>query len=102
MKIKKNMLVRVISGNNKGKEGKVLFVHSKQSKVIIEGVNFIKKTVRPTQENTAGGFVEREAPIHISNVMAINNGIAGKVGWKLLGDGSKIRISKKNNEEIKV
>jgi len=102
MKIKKNMLVKVISGNNKGKEGKVLFVYSKKSKVIIEGVNFIKKTVRPTQENTAGGFVEREAPIHISNVVALNNGIAGKVGWKLLEDGSKIRISKKNNEEIKV
>jgi len=102
MNIKKNMIVKVISGNNKGKEGKVLFVLSKKSKVIIEGVNFIKKTVRPTQENTTGGFVEREAPIHISNVMAIHNGVATKVGWKILDDGTKVRISRKNNEEIKV
>jgi len=102
MNIKKNMIVKVISGNNKGKEGKVLFVLSKKSKVIIEGVNFIKKTVRPTQENTTGGFIEREAPIHISNVMAIHNGVATKVGWKILDDGTKVRISRKNNEEIKV
>ena len=102
MNIKKDMIVKVISGNNKGKEGKVLFVLSKKSKVIIEGVNFIKKTVRPTQENTTGGFVEREAPIHISNVMAIHNGVATKVGWKILDDGTKVRISRKNNEEIKV
>ena len=102
MNIKKNMIVKVISGNNKGKEGKVLFVLSKKSKVIIEGVNFIKKTVRPTQENTTGGFIEREAPIHISNVMAIHNDVATKVGWKILDDGTKVRISRKNNEEIKV
>jgi len=102
MNIKKNMVVKVISGNHKGKEGKVLFVSTKNSRVVIEGVNLIKKAIRPTQENTAGGFVEREASIHLSNVMAIHNGIPTKIGWKLLDNGSKIRISKKNNEEIKV
>ena len=102
MNIKKNMVVRVISGNNKGKEGKVLHVSSKTSRIIIEGVNFIKKATRPSQENTAGGFVEREASIHISNVMVVQNGSITRIGWKLLDDGSKIRISKKNNEEIKV
>tara|TARA_B100001250_G_C19734306_1_gene760040 strand:+ start:659 stop:967 length:309 start_codon:yes stop_codon:yes gene_type:complete len=102
MKIKKNMIVKVISGNNKGKEGKVLFVSTKKSRVLIEGVNLIKKTVRPTQENTSGGFVEREAPIHISNVMAVHNGNPTKIGWRKLEDGIKVRISKKNNEEIKV
>ena len=102
MKIRKNMIVKVISGNNKGKEGKVLFVSTKKSKVLIEGVNIVKKTIRPTQENTSGGFVEREAPIHISNVMAVHNGISTKISWKKLKDGTKVRISKKNNSEIKV
>jgi large subunit ribosomal protein L24 len=102
MNIKKNMTVKVISGNSKVKQGKVLFVSYKNSRVVIEGVNLIKKTVRPTQENTAGGFVEREGSIHISNVMVVHNGLATKVGWKILDDGSKVRISKKNNEEIKV
>lgn len=102
MKIKKNMLVKVISGNNKGKEGKVLFVFTKSSRVLIEGVNLIKKTIRPTQENTSGGFVEREAPIHISNVMAVYNGVPTKISMKRLEDGTKVRISKKNNGEIKV
>ena len=102
MKIRKNMIVKVISGNNKGKEGKVLFVSTKNSKVLIEGVNLIKKTVRPTQENTSGGFVEREASIHISNVMAVQNGVPTKISWKKLKDGTKVRISKENNSEIKV
>ena len=102
MKIKKNMIVKVISGNNKGKEGKVLFISTKKSRVLIEGVNLIKKTIRSTQENTSGGFVEREAPIHISNVMAVYNGNPTKIGWKKLEDGTKVRISKKNNAEIKV
>ncbi len=102
MNIKKDMTVKVISGNNKGKQGKVLFVSYKTSRVVIEGVNLIKKTVRPTQENTSGGFIEREGSIHISNVMAVHNGLATKIGWKVLDNGSKVRISKKNNEEIKV
>ena len=70
MKIKKDMLIRVVSGNDKGKEGKVLFVLPKKSKVVVEGINIMKRTIRPTQENPSGGFVEREAPIHVSNLMA--------------------------------
>ena len=60
MKIKKDMLIRVVSGNDKGKEGKVLFVLPKKSKVVVEGINIMKRTIRPTQENPSGGFVERE------------------------------------------
>ena len=96
------MVVRVISGNNKGREGKVLFVSTKNSRVLIEGVNLIKKTIRPTQENTSGGFVEREGPIHISNVMAVYNGNPTKIGWKKLENGTKVRISKRYNGENKV
>lgn len=100
MHVKQGMLVKVISGNHKGQEGKILNVFPGQSRVIIEGVNFRKRASRPTQENPSGGFVEREAPIHISNVMIINNGKPTRIGYKVLEDGSKIRISKKTNEEI--
>ena len=100
MHVKQGMLVKVISGNHKGQEGKILNVFPGQSRVIIEGVNFRKRSSRPTQENPSGGFVEREAPIHISNVMIINNGKPTRIGYKVLEDGSKIRVSKKTNEEI--
>ena len=100
MHVKQGMLVKVISGNHKGQEGKILNVFPGQSRVIIEGVNFRKRASRPTQENPSGGFIEREAPIHISNVMIINNGKPTRIGYKVLEDGSKIRISKKTNEEI--
>ena len=100
MHVKQGMLVKVISGNHKGQEGKILNVFPGQSRVIIEGVNFRKRASRPTQENPSGGFVEREAPIHISNVMIINNGKPTRIGYKVLDDGSKIRVSKKTNEEI--
>ena len=62
----RGMEVRVVCGNHKGLEGKVLNVFPKKQKVIIEGVNFRKRATRPTQDNPSGGFVEREAPIHIS------------------------------------
>ncbi len=63
-------------------------------------MNFRKRAARPTQENPSGGFVEREAPIHISNVMVVHNGKPTRIGYKILDDGSKVRISKKTNEEI--
>ena len=94
------MTVKVLSGNHKDAEGKVLNVFPKKQRLIIEGVNFRKRAARPTQENPSGGFVEREAPIHISNVMLVHNGEATRVGYKNLEDGSKVRISKKTNEEI--
>ena len=100
MHVKKGMLVKVVSGNHKGMEGKILNVFPKKNKVIIEGVNFRKRASRPTQENPSGGFVEREAPLHISNVMIVHNGTPTRVGYKILEDGSKVRISKKTNEEI--
>ena len=102
MHVKKGMLVKIISGNHKGMEGKILNVFPDKNRVIVEGVNFRKRASRPTQENPSGGFVEREAPIHISNVMTVHGGQATRVGYKLLDDGSKVRISKKTNEEIEV
>ena len=100
MHVRKGMLVKVVSGNHKGMEGKILNVFPKKNKVIVEGVNFRKRASRPTQENPTGGFIEREAPLHISNVMVVNNGMPTRVGYKVLDDGTKIRISNKTEEEI--
>lgn len=69
--VKKDDLVRVIAGADRGKEGKVLQVLRKQNRVIVEGVRIVKKAQRPTQENPKGGFQEKESPIHISNVKLI-------------------------------
>ena len=102
MHVKKGMLVKVVSGNHKGMEGKILNVFPNKNRVIVEGVNFRKRAARPTQENPSGGFVEREAPIHVSNLMVVHNNKIVRVGWKTLKDGSKVRIAKKLNEELKV
>ena len=102
MLIKKGMQVRVISGAHKGKEGKVLFSMPKKQRVIIEGINFIKKSTRPSQENPNGGIVEKEASLNVSNVMVIQGGSTSRIGYKVLDDGSKVRILKKTNEESEV
>ena len=100
MHVKKGMTVKILSGNHKDAEGKVLNVFPKKQRLIIEGVNFRKRATRPSQENPSGGFIEREAAIHISNVMLVHNGQATRVGYKSLEDGTKVRVSKKSNEEI--
>ena len=102
MIIKKDMVVRVISGANKGQEGKVLFVNPKKNRLIVEGVNFIKKSTRPTQDNQKGGIIEKEASIDISNVMVLQNNKVSRIGYKILDNGSKVRIFKKTNEETEV
>ena len=102
MLIKKGMQVRVISGAHKGEEGKVLFSSPKKQRVVVEGVNFIKKSTRPSQENPNGGIVEKEAPIHVSNIMVLQNGVTSRIGYKVLDNGSKVRFLKKNNEESEV
>ncbi len=102
MLIKKGMTVKVISGAHKGMEGKILFVSPKKQRVIIEGINFIKKSTRPSQENPNGGIVEKEASLHVSNVMVLHNGQTSRIGYKILEDGTKVRIFKKTNEETKV
>jgi len=102
MLIKKEMIVRVISGAHRGMEGKVLFVSPKKNRVIVEGVNLIKKSTRPTQDNPNGGIIEKEASLHISNVMVLQNNDVSRIGYKILDDGSKVRIFKKTNEETEV
>jgi len=102
MRIRKGMKVRVIKGNHKGSEGKILFVFPKDNKAIVEGVNFIKRAVRPTQNNPSGGYTEKEAPIHLSNLMLVQKDQTTRIGFKVLDDGSKVRIGKKTGEEVEL
>ena len=101
MNIKTGMNVRVIRGNHRGREGKILYVFPKKERVIIEGVNLIKRHTRPSQENPQGGIVEKEGAIHVSNVMLVHSGKPTRIGYKKLDDGSKVRISIRTGEEIK-
>tara|TARA_Y100000768_G_scaffold222593_1_gene167849 strand:- start:785 stop:1087 length:303 start_codon:yes stop_codon:yes gene_type:complete len=100
MHIIKGMMVKVISGNHKGQSGKVLDIFPKKMKAIVEGVNFRKRSVRPTQDNPSGGYVDREAPLHLSNLMVLHNDQATRVGYKKLENGKKVRISVKTREEL--
>jgi large subunit ribosomal protein L24 len=72
MKIRKNDMVMVVAGNDRGKTGKVLKVFPKESRIIIEGINIRKRHTKPTQKKPQGGITEKEAPIHVSNVMIID------------------------------
>ena len=102
MLIKKGMKVRVISGAHKGQEGKVLFSSPKNQRIVVEGVNFIKKSTRPSQENPNGGIVEKEASLHVSNVLVVQSGNTSRLGYRVLDEGSKVRILKKTNEESEI
>lgn len=89
MKIKKNDMIEVIAGADKGKKGKVLQVFPKKERLLVEGVNFITKHQRQTSANSPSGRIEKEAPIHISNVALLRNDKKVKVGFKHLEDGKK-------------
>jgi large subunit ribosomal protein L24 len=97
MKIKKGDTVEVISGKDAGKRGRVLVADPAKERVVIEGVNMIKRHTRPNpQKRVQGGIVEREAPINASNVMVVSpdSGQRTRVGYKLLDDGRKVRIAR--------
>lgn len=102
--IKKGDLVKVLTGNSKGSEGKVLTINATSYRAIVEGVNKISKHTKPNAKNTNGGIVEQEAAIHISNLMLIDpaTGIPTRVGRKLDEKTKKlVRVSKKSGEVIK-
>jgi large subunit ribosomal protein L24 len=107
MKIKKNDNVMVISGNSKGKTGKVLKVFPKDERVIVEGVNLRKRHTKPSQSNPQGGILEKESPINVSNVMIIdpNNNQPSRLGSQIILDektGKKkhVRVSRTSGEMI--
>jgi len=100
-KIKKEDLVMVIAGKDKGKRGKVLRVFPQKNRVMVDKVNVVKRHQRPTQ-TSQGGIIEKESPIHISNVMLIcpKCGESTRVGYRFLQDGRKVRSCKKCGEII--
>ncbi|MBU8921075.1 MAG: 50S ribosomal protein L24 [Bacteroidales bacterium] len=102
MRIKKNDTVKVIAGNSKGLEGKVLKVLPDNSRVIVEKVRLIKRHTRQTSQGSQGGIVEKEAPIDISNVILVcpKCGKPAKTEMAKLADGRKIRKCKKCNETL--
>lgn len=100
LKIKTGDTVRVIAGDHKGSEGKVLNVLIEKNKAIVEGVNMIKKHMKPNAQNPQGGIVEKEAAIQISNLSLLtSNGETTRVGYRI-EDGKKVRFAKKSNEVI--
>jgi len=101
--IKKNDTVVVLAGEDKGKTGKVLKVLVDKNRALVEGVNMVSKSTKPSAKNPQGGIVKQEAPIHISNLSLIDpkSGKATRVGIKVTEDGKKVRIAKKSGEEIK-
>lgn len=102
MHVKKGDTVFVITGKDKGKKGRVIAAYPKKNKVLVEGINMVKKHAKPTQANPQGGIINQEAPIHVSNVMLVDpkTGEPTRVGYKILENGKKIRIAKKSGEPI--
>ena len=99
-KIKSGDTVKVVAGDHKGSEGKVLTVLIEKNKVIVEGVNMVKKHTKPSAQNPQGGIIEKEAPIHISNLSLLTSkGETTRIGYRMEGD-KKLRYSKKSNEVI--
>ena len=101
--IKKNDTVVVLAGEDKGKTGKVLKVLVEKNRALVEGVNMVSKSTKPSAQNPQGGIVKQEAPIHIFNLSLVDpkSGKATRVGIKVTEDGKKVRIAKKSGEEIK-
>ncbi len=102
MNIRKNDTVLVVTGKDKGKKGKVRFAYPKDEKLIIEGVNFIKKHTRATGRVRQAGIIDRESPIHISDVMLLCDKCHHpvRIGLRFLEDGKKVRYCKSCKEVI--
>lgn len=101
MHVKKGDKVVVISGKDKGKQGVILEAFPKKDRVLVEGVNIVKKHSKPSQANPQGGILNQEAAIHVSNVMLLDpkTGTPTRVGTKEV-DGNRVRVAKKSGETL--
>lgn len=101
MHVKKGDKVQVISGKDKGKQGIILQALPKKNRVVVEGINIVKKHAKPSQANPQGGIVDQEAAIHVSNVMPLDpkTNEPTRIGYKI-ENGKKVRIAKKSGEEL--
>jgi large subunit ribosomal protein L24 len=101
LNVRKGDTVKVIAGDSKGAQGRVLEVIVKERRVLVEGVNMVTKHTKPNAKNTQGGIIKQEAPIHVSNVMVVDGkGNTTRVGRRM-EDGKLVRYSKKSGEVIK-
>ena len=98
LKIKKGDQVVILSGDDKGKTGEVVKAMPKEGKVVVQGVNLVKRHTKPSQTNP-GGIVTKEAPINVSNVALFKDGKATKIGYKTV-EGKKVRVARKTGEVI--
>jgi len=103
MKVKKGDKVKVIAGRDKGKEGTVIAAYPRREKILVEGVNRITKheKISTTQRGAkTGGIITQEAPVHVSNVMVLEDGKPVRVGYKVDENGNKVRISRRTGKEL--
>ncbi|MFA5557355.1 MAG: 50S ribosomal protein L24 [Flavobacteriaceae bacterium] len=101
LKVKSGDLVKVIAGNHKGEQGKIVRIFIDKNTAIVEGVNVVSKHTKPSAQNPQGGITKKEAPIHISNIALVDPKTkeATKVGFRTEGD-KKVRFSKKSNQVV--
>lgn len=101
-KIKKNDTVRILTGKDKGKSGKVITVFPKTMRALVQGLNLVKKHARRTKEDQQGGIIQKESPVHISNLMVVCQkcGKPTSLGSNMLSDGTRVRICKKCKEIV--
>ncbi|MBI2235810.1 MAG: 50S ribosomal protein L24 [Magnetospirillum sp.] len=102
MHVKKGDRVVVLAGKDKGKSGEILSASPKEQRVVVQGVNMVKRHTRPSQANPQGGIVEKEAAIHVSNVAHADpkDGKPTRIGVKVLEDGRKVRVARRSGEVI--
>ena len=101
--VKKGDTVIVLAGDDRGKQGRVLSVQLEKQRAIVEGVNIVSKSTKPSAKHPQGGIIKIEAPIHVSNLALVDpkTGKPTRVGYRIDGDGKKVRIAKKSGEEMK-
>jgi len=102
IKIRKGDMVQVIAGNDKGKTGRVLSVNAETMRVVVEKVNFVKRHTKPRRKGVQGGILEKEAPLHLSNVQLFDPkaGRGTRVGTRVLPDGTRERVSRASGETL--
>lgn len=100
MKLRKGDTVRVITGKDKGKEGEILRVMPAENKILISGVNTANKHQKARRANERGGIIDRDMPIHASNVMLVHKGRPVRVGYRVEADGTKVRVARPGGEVI--